>query len=113
MVWTAGDTGPAVIVYLDLGSDPLTGEARTLVSGDTVHQHMRPPTGPVITRELEIVAPETNGCRYKPAAGDLVLGGEYRVEFDRTSEDGLAVETIPGTVSDPSLVYRYFVRTPV
>lgn len=101
--WKVGNTRPAVLITLDLGTDPETQAARTLQAGDTVTQIMRPPGGPAIQTVLTIVDMGANEVRYKPAAGHLDDVGTYDVEFDLTDSGG-DIETIP---DDPAANYSY------
>lgn len=96
--WKVGNTRPSVLITLDLGIDPQTGDPRTLVVGDVVTQLMRRATDAVITRTLTIVDLPTNKVLYKPAVGDFTQAGDYQVEFDITASNG-DVETIPDRVS--------------
>lgn len=94
--WRTGNTRPAVIFPLNLGTDPETGEPRTLAETDVVTQIMRNNTlaTPAIVRALDVVDVATNMCRYKPEDGDLDYAGTYQVVFDITDENG-DVETLP------------------
>lgn len=96
--WKVGNTRPSVLITLDLGVDPQTGDPRTLVSGDTVTQLMRRGTDAVITRVLTIVDAPTNRVLYKPTASDFTQAGDYQVEFDITASNG-DVETVPDRAS--------------
>lgn len=94
--WRVGNTRPAVVITLDLGTDPETGEVRTLAETDEVTQIMRNNTAdtPAVTRTLDVLDADENKVRYKPAVGDLDDAGGYEVVFDITDENG-DVETIP------------------
>lgn len=102
--WKVGNTRPAVVITLDLGTDPETGTARTLAGTDVVSQIMRPPSGPAILSTLEVLDAPTNQVKYKPEAGDLDIAGTYEVEFDIT-DVATDVETVPDD-SDDNYSYK-------
>lgn len=105
--WKVGNTRPAVLITLNLGTDPQTGAARTLAGTDTVTQIMRNRTTTLaaIVRTLTIVDAASNRVLYSPAAGDLDTAGDYEVEFDITEAGvGGRVETVP---DDPAENYWY------
>lgn len=112
--WRTANTRPAVVIPLYLGTDPLTGDVRTIAETDQVSLIMRngDATSPIaqLRGPLQVVAltpprvdPDTaaetsQGAIFKPVDGDFDEDGTYEVVFDVTDEDG-DVETIPDRVS--------------
>lgn len=108
--WRTGNTRPAVVIPLYLGTDPLTGDVREISGTDIVSQIMRNGSNPAqLIEDLEVVTlddPRTDEITgavtsqaviYKPEDGDLDEDGTYDVVWDITDTDG-DVETIPDRV---------------
>lgn len=119
--WRTANTRPAVVVPLYLGTDPVTGDVRTIEETDVMSLIMR--NGDAVTPTAQLRGPlevitldpprvdegtgaETSqGVVFKPEDGDFDEDGVYDVVFDLTDTDG-DVETIPDRVS---VVYQFVV----
>lgn len=107
--WRTANTRPAVLIPLFLGTDPITGDVRTIVGTDVVSMIMRNGSNPAqLIEDLDVVTIDartdddgnttTQAAVYKPEDGDLDEEGTYEVVFDITDNTG-DVETIPDRVS--------------
>ena len=108
--WRTGDTRPPVVVPLWLGTDPLTGDVRTIQASDVMSLIMRNADAAEPTAQLrgplEVVtldpprvndatgAETSQGIIFKPEDGDFDEDGNYDTVFQLTDSEG-DVETIP------------------
>lgn len=104
--WRTGNTRPAVLIPLDLGTDPSTDTARTLAVDDVVTMIMLNRGGVSPTAQTRTVTVESTDppvVSWKPEDGDFDESGTYDVVFDITDAD-TDVETIP---NDAATDYQF------
>ena len=100
--WRTGNTRPAVLIPIDLGTDPTTDTTRILAATDDVTMIMRNRDAAIptaLTRTCTVETEDPPVVSWKPEDGDFDEGGTYDVVFDITDTTG-DIETIPNDRDD-------------
>lgn len=109
--YRVGETLRAIAFPLDLGNDPVTGEARTIAETDAIAMVMRNRNALTPTAQTRDITVLTDGpytingtdydtiCFWKPEDGDFDEAGTYDLVFTRTNSDE-DIEIIPPDRAD-------------